>query len=156
MADIKIANLTATTSLTDSDLFVAEDNADTKKITKENLRNTLGINEKANKTQEAWIEPTLLNGWVNATSYVASYMKDDLGGVNLRGQIKDGTITDGTNLFTLPVGYRPLYSTQIPIMFANGSGKVMTSLVIGTTGACQIYGVTSNVAIYLHGIRFII
>jgi hypothetical protein len=68
------------------------------------------IDSKASKVQEAWIEPTLLNGWVNFGSGFSNiaYFKDEFDFVHLRGLIKDGTTTANTTLFTLPVGYRPL------------------------------------------------
>ena len=62
---------------------------------------------KANKKQEDWIEPTLLNGWVNPTTGVyanAGYYKDELGIVHLRGYLREGV--SGV-IFELPVGYRP-------------------------------------------------
>ena len=56
--------------------------------------------EKANKAQEAWITPTLLNG---ATGTL-KFMKDQFGFVHFRGLI---TISATGNALTLPVGYRP-------------------------------------------------
>ena len=58
-------------------------------------------------SSEAWIVPTLLNGWVNfgGTISTAAYYKDPLGIVHLKGTIKSGTM--GAAAFTLPVGYRP-------------------------------------------------
>lgn len=47
MADVKIQDLLSATTVADTDLFIVEDNADTKKITKANLVETLGINGKA-------------------------------------------------------------------------------------------------------------
>ena len=47
MADIKIFNMVEATSITDTDLIVVEDSADTKKITKANFKETMGINAKA-------------------------------------------------------------------------------------------------------------
>ena len=47
MADIKIASMVEATSITDTDLIVVEDSADTKKITKANFKETMGINDKA-------------------------------------------------------------------------------------------------------------
>ena len=41
MADVKIQDLLATTTVADNDLFIVEDNADTKKITSANLRNAI-------------------------------------------------------------------------------------------------------------------
>ena len=47
MADIKIFNMVEATSIIDTDLIVVEDSADTKKITKANFKETMGINAKA-------------------------------------------------------------------------------------------------------------
>jgi hypothetical protein len=57
--------------------------------------------------QDAWIAPTLLNGWVNySTEYnSAGYFRDKQGIVHLRGLVKTGTI--GSIIFNLPAGYRP-------------------------------------------------
>ena len=58
---------------------------------------------KANKKQEDWITPTLLNG---AVAEYIRYRKNEFGGIDIQGNIKSqhsGWIT----LFNLPVGYRP-------------------------------------------------
>lgn len=47
MADVRIQDLITATVAGDNDLFIVEDNADTKKITKTNLVETLGINARA-------------------------------------------------------------------------------------------------------------
>lgn len=58
----------------------------------------------------------LLNGWVNHTPGVypvASYRKvNDL--LYVRGLVKNGTVANATQLFQLPVGYRPVYTQHIP------------------------------------------
>lgn len=61
---------------------------------------------KADRTQEAWITPTLLNGWVNVGESDATlqYFKDSTGTVHIKGVINGGT---ATQIFTLPEGYRP-------------------------------------------------
>lgn len=61
---------------------------------------------KADKIQEGWITPTLLNGWTPFSTELSTcqYMKDQLGFVHLRGLIKNGT---ADHLMTLPIGYRP-------------------------------------------------
>lgn len=58
------------------------------------------------RPQEAWITPTMLNGWVNSGSPNATlqYMKDTLGFVHIKGAIRNGT---GGTVMVLPVGYRP-------------------------------------------------
>lgn len=67
------------------------------------------LNEKANKVQEAWITPTLLNGWV-AVNGTPQFMKDSLGFVHFRGGL-NGANSAGLTAFTMPTGYRP--STDI-------------------------------------------
>ena len=81
--------------------------------------------EKANKAQEAWITPTLLNGWVQHTSFEnVAYMKDDMGFVHLRGGVSSGAIA--TLLLTLPSGYRQVGNklTYHRIASSNGLTEV--------------------------------
>ena len=60
------------------------------------------IRLKADKQQEAWITPTLLNG---ATATDAGYYKDSVGIVRLRGTFM---VTGSyVQVFRLPAGYRP-------------------------------------------------
>jgi hypothetical protein len=51
-------------------------------------------------------EPAFANSWVNfgPTYGSASFAKDSLGFVHLKGTVKDGV---AQAIFTLPVGYRP-------------------------------------------------
>ena len=51
MADIKIFNMVEATTITDTDLIVVEDSADTKKITKANFKETMGINNVYTKAE---------------------------------------------------------------------------------------------------------
>lgn len=74
------------------------------------------FNNKANKAQEAWITPTLLNGWTSGISTQVQYMKDQFGFVHLRGVITGGTV--GSPAFILPSGYRPF---QTVLWVANNS-----------------------------------
>ena len=65
------------------------------------------LNEKANKIQEYWITPTLLNGWItggNVFFAPIQYKKDEFGFVHLRGGIHNGV---DRHICTLPIGYRP-------------------------------------------------
>ena len=72
--------------------------------TKTEVDNALEL--KANKNQEAWITPTLLNNWIPFNADLSpGYMKDSLGFVHLKGVLKAG-IT-GQDAFYLPIGYRP-------------------------------------------------
>lgn len=80
---------------------------------------------KADKTQEDWITPTLLNGWVNNGNNEIQYYKDNFGVVRMRGTASGGTFA--TTVFTLPVGYRPIRNFG-----------VNTSAGIGTNGHVNI------------------
>ena len=67
--------------------------------------------DKANKVQEAWITPTLVNGWLVEGDVSVQYMKDEFGVVHIRGRLKFTANT--TVAFTLPVGYRPKSGTLV-------------------------------------------
>lgn len=69
----------------------------------------LTLENKASKNPTVeWIYPTLLNGWKNTTyDEHASYYKDDLGIVHLRGIVLGGVANPWTNIFTLPIECRP-------------------------------------------------
>lgn len=104
---------------------------------------------KANIAQEAWITPTLVNGWnhFGSPTYNASYMKDSMGFVHLRGRVKDGTIS--SYFMVLPVGYRPT-NTQSYVVDSNGS---FGRLVVSSDGAVNCV-VGSNVFVSIDGITF--
>jgi hypothetical protein len=76
------------------------------------------------QTTEAFIAPTLLNGWVNfgAPFNPAGYFKDAFGVVHLRGIVKSGTVN--TAVFTLPAGYRPANTEQYAIYTGSTVGVV--------------------------------
>jgi hypothetical protein len=67
-----------------------------------------GLALKADKAQEAWITPTLVNSWAAYSALTPSvkYRKDQFGRVTLMGAIGGGAA--GTTCLTLPTGYRPL------------------------------------------------
>ncbi len=71
------------------------------------------IDAKANKAQEAWLTPTLLNGWENlATIYAqVGYYKDEFGVVHIKGFVRSGT---DNVFFILPSGYRPSETIYFP------------------------------------------
>jgi len=110
-------------------------------------------------TPEAWITPTLTNGWVNfgTPNETAGYYKDAFGRVHIRGTIKSGTVAAGATgtAFTLPVGYRPaavlpflgarqdVSSTDAKIeVFADGSVRVVRS---GTSAEVSLNGISFRV-----------
>jgi hypothetical protein len=81
------------------------------------------LSKKANITQEAWITPTL----TNATTTYLRYRKDTLGTVIIEGNLT--VTTTGTN-FTLPTGYRPLFTYVQGDLTFNTDGTVVSA----TTG----------------------
>ena len=67
------------------------------------------LDGKADKKQEDWITPTLLNGATGSLQYY----KDDMGVVRLRGRIL--TATEGQTIVRLPAGYRLQTTTLFPV-----------------------------------------
>jgi len=105
------------------------------------------IAEKAGKTQEAWITPTLVNSWVTSATSPAKYMKDSAGNVRLSGSVTTGTV--GATAFTLPAGYRPSQTAN----FAVVSNNVFGYVAILTDGQVKI-NAGSNAWISFDNIAF--
>ena len=68
------------------------------------------LNEKADKEQEQWITPTLMNGVIEVTP--VRYMKDSFGFVHLKGVC--GNVTQAIPMFNLPPGYRVEQVSRFP------------------------------------------
>jgi hypothetical protein len=115
-------------------------------------------NNKARKVQGQWIVPTLLNGWINYTSGSSttpvSYFKDDFGFVHLRGFIKNGTATQGTVFFILPIGYRPLISLNPATVSNNNGTDIISRVGITASGDVNIQS-GANTFFSLDGISFL-
>lgn len=96
-----------------------------------------------------WTVPTFKNSWEKFTSgTIVGYTKDAQGFVRLRGLVKSGTI--GTEIFTLPVGYRPPTETWFVVMSNLSWGLLYISSagdVVAHTG--------SNGSFSLDGICFV-
>lgn len=85
-----------------------------RKIDHENR--SVELDGKANKKQEAWITPTLLNGWYAIRpSEPPQYMKDEFGFIHFRGAISKGESATSNIAFQLPYGYRPNVGTTFGI-----------------------------------------
>ena len=107
------------------------------------------VNGKANKAQEAWITPTLINGWAGVSGYPVRYMKDTLGFVHFKGRMTGGTV--GLVAFTLPVGYRPINTKQIFPTISNNIN--LNTLVVNATGTVEIVA-GNNVNLHIDSIVF--
>ena len=99
---------------------------------------------KADKKQEDWITPTLLNG---ATGNV-QYRKNNFGVVEFRGTLKSTT----GQQFNLPISYRPeIDTTYIPAIDVNGAvGRIILSY-----GVFSVSATLSNKNIPLNYMRFV-
>jgi hypothetical protein len=107
------------------------------------------VDTKANITQEAWITPTLISGWVNVGGIYTTcqYMKDQFGFVHLKGRISSGTFA--APLFTLPIGYRPSKIMNFAVPSAGEFGQ----LTVQDNGVV-IPQVGKNSSFHLDGITF--
>lgn len=80
-------------------------------------------------TQEAWITPTLLNGWLTSDGYTIGYYKDTLGIVRIKGKVKSGQVP--SVIFSLPVGYRPKQNTY----FAGIANDAFSFIYVASSGS---------------------
>jgi hypothetical protein len=118
-----------------------------------NLRSLL-----AGAWSNSFLAPSLLNSWTNYGSGIqtAGYMIDALGFVHLRGSIAPGTTSDGTNLFQLPLGFRPASRLIFQCNAASGSNNGSSARVdVYANGNAQIFGYPSGgIIVSLDGIVF--
>lgn len=140
-------NLVNLPTLDDGEIGLAEDSKTVY------IGSTAGNVKFAMATLEAIIAPTLLNSWVNNTVgfQTAGYYKDNFGIVHLTGLIKSGTTTVGTNLFILPVGYRPTGALSFPT-YSNDGATIGTLQILSGGNVNIVTG--SNVSFSLDGVSF--
>lgn len=97
--------------------------------------------KKANKSQEAWITPTLINGWYAIrTGEPPQYMKDEFGFVHVRGIVSKGESSTINVPFVFAKGYRPNVQTSatlVPIGKFNPTAKAAS---VFTSGNFDIAG----------------
>lgn len=103
------------------------------------------ILEKANKKQEGWITPTLVNGWVNVDeAQPLRFMKDEFGFVHIQGRIRNGGLR--AHAFTLPVGYGS--SRNVYGIFPNGgSSNTFTKGIVDTYRRLVLYNDNNDVQV---------
>lgn len=109
------------------------------------------FNNKANKVQEAWITPTLLNGWVAETGYTVAYMKDEWGFVHFKGRVKNGSIA--FPIFNLPLSYRPLQDSYCSAITGATSGVNFIG-ALKSTGNVVPASTAGNTFIILDGLSY--
>lgn len=74
--------------------------------------------------------------------------------VTLSGGFKNGTVTNGTVICTLPEGFRPRNDIEHFLVAANTSGTTVCRLSISSNGNITIVGGGNAAGIYLSGISF--
>ena len=110
--------------------------------------NPHGIDAKANKEQEDWITPTLLNGHEEDEDYPIGYMKDEFGIVHLKGTLTN--ISTGTNAFQLPSGYRPPQESRL--VGYTGNSTTQGRMLISNFGNLLVVSYAAYIS--LDGISF--
>lgn len=100
-----------------------------------------------------WAAASLQNLWVNFGGGLADAAYRRIGGiVYLRGTIKDGSLTNGTLLFTLPAGFRP--ASTLRFMLLSNTANAVAHL--SSAGALTFSGAApSNASVALDGVRFV-
>lgn len=94
--------------------------------------------------------PAFTNAWVNfgAPYFNASYWKDPLGFIHLRGRIKTGTV--GNAAFTLPPGYRPAATVGFAVL----SNSTIGGLHVEADGEVIPVTPSNNASVSLDGCYF--
>lgn len=107
------------------------------------------------EAEPGWISPALQNLWVPYGGQFSppGYRKDKYGRVHIRGLIKNGTTTNGTTLFTLPVGYRPEAGRRgiFPAETGGSGNQARIDVLPDGTVICQL---ASNGFLSLDNISF--
>lgn len=95
-------------------------------------------------TPHAWTSLMLQNGWVDLAAgfETAQYRRTADGDVEIRGVIKSGVVTNGTVIFTLPEGYRPVSRRINATVY--GAGEVSGRIDVWANGQATIHGVLAN------------
>lgn len=109
--------------------------------------NTLADSKDSSGLGTNWLDPSFQNGWVNFGSGNPNvgYLKDSLGFVHIQGVVKNGT--NGTTIFTLPVGFRPMNNLIIPCV-SNGAFAILQIFSNGsvTCGGSNVYVTMDNIS----------
>lgn len=103
------------------------------------------VAKKANKKQDDWITPTLLNGTVNfpmARHRPVQYRLNEFGETQIIGSISP--VPSGTHIFTLPAGFRGSDTNfTLPLITTSGTNRAMSVEVNPIDGVVKVFGVAT-------------
>ena len=94
----------------------------------------------------AWTNVTFQNGWTNSGAYNTQYRKltDEL--VQIRGGLHGTASPAGSTIFTMPAGYRPPFSINVPVVLASNAIGFVT---VAASGVVTMFGDREFVSIDL-------
>lgn len=93
------------------------------------------------QAREKWHPFGLLNGWVqDGNSDTFSYKVDALGFVHFKGGLLAGTTADGTQIATVPVGWRPAKDV-LQLVTRSSATQAARLQISATTGAVEVFDV---------------
>ncbi len=98
-----------------------------------------------------WYPLPLSNSWAPNTVLQTARYRKYCGVVEVQGRIKDGTLTNGTVVATLPVGFRPVDGLVFCQM---NSGGTAVYTRVNSNGEIVIYYADNNTWLTLSGISF--
>lgn len=94
----------------------------------------------------SWNNVAFQNGWANYGAFLPMQYKKIGDFVHLRGLIDPGTLTNGTVLFNLPVGYRPQYTHTFPVLSAI---REVFRVDVDAIGDVKLFGAESYTPVWI-------
>ena len=111
------------------------------------------INRSIDPIGADWTTPSFDNGW-SAHANGFGYLKRVDGIVHIHGRLTPGTETNGTGIFTLPVGFRPVRSISYVVVTAT-TGGAGGRFYINTAGTVTVNNLDTGGAWYDVDIKFL-
>jgi hypothetical protein len=96
---------------------------------------------------------TAINGWVAYAALTTLRAVKVHTKVTIGGTLKNGTITQGTTITTLPAGLRPYHQKWFTVP-CGANFDTLAVLSVLATGEIQIQSVTNNAGLTFDGITF--
>ena len=131
-----------------SDEIIRVENENQRKI--DHANRSAELDGKADKKQEDWITPTLLNGATSTSPNLLQYRKNEIGQIEFKGRV---TVSSSSVFMNLPLGYRPS-TAKIVTVKDNIPGRPNVGVFyIQQDGSCSIaYGSGTFLIDYIYSI----